>query len=114
VRALKSTKGLHSIYSGHDHGNSWCGTWDEKNKEEEDEAKKQNPFLCFVKHTGYGGYGSWNRGSRVVELQFGDEDIGSTMEVGTWIQMENGDVVQNVNLNATYGTDIYPIEDGED
>lgn len=115
VQALLETRGLHSVYSGHDHGNSWCGTWDRKNE-------AQGPVLCFVKHTGYGGYGTWNRGSRVVSLKF--EDLGgkekeggnmdsTKMEVETWIRMENGRMVQKVSLNETYGTDLYAMEDGE-
>jgi hypothetical protein len=35
------------------------------------------------------------------------------MEVETWVRMENGEVVQRVGLNVTYGTDVYPLEDGE-
>ena len=113
MKALLETRGLNSVYSGHDHGNSWCGTWDGK------EAGGR-PLLCFVKHTGYGGYGNWRRGSRVVELRFGGErnrEVGgknaNEMKVETWIRMESGDVVQRVSLNETYGTDVYPKGDGE-
>jgi hypothetical protein len=50
----------------------------------------------------------WNRGSRILKLSFGEE-----MEVETWVRMENGEIVQRVGLNETYGTDVYPLEDGE-
>jgi hypothetical protein len=106
MQALVDTPLLHSVYSGHDHGDAWCGNWPQGTN---DTKGVSTPHVCFCKHTGYGGYGNWNRGSRVLKLSFGDE-----MEVGTWVRMENGEVVQRVGLNATYGTDVYPLEDGED
>jgi hypothetical protein len=36
------------------------------------------------------------------------------MKVDTWVRMEGGKVVQRVELNETYGIDVYPIEDGEE
>jgi hypothetical protein len=35
------------------------------------------------------------------------------MDVETWVRMENGEVVQRVALNETYGMDVYQLEDGE-
>jgi len=114
VQALLETRGLHSVYSGHDHGNSWCGTWggEQENKKE----TTSRPLLCFCKHTGYGGYGEWKRGSRTVDLKFGEErsDAGRRMEVESWVRMESGEVIQKVGLNETYGIDIYPEDDGEE
>jgi hypothetical protein len=43
-----------------------------------------------------------------LKLNFGKE-----MEVETWVRMENGEIVQRVRLNETYGIDVYPLEDGE-
>jgi hypothetical protein len=43
-----------------------------------------------------------------LKLSFGKE-----MEVETWVRMENKAIVQRVGLNETYGTDVYPLEDGE-
>jgi len=105
MQALVDTPGLHSVYSGHDHGDAWCANWPNVTGVV---SGVSAPHLCFCKHTGYGGYGRWNRGSRILELSFGTE-----MEVATWVRMENGEVVQRVSLNETYGTDIYPMEDGE-
>jgi hypothetical protein len=42
-------------------------------------------------------------------LRFGEKG----MEVETWVRMENGEVVQRVDLNSTYGIDNYPLQDGE-
>jgi hypothetical protein len=56
MQALVNTPGLHSVFSGHDHGDSWCANWPNV-------AGVVNngctPHLCFCKHTGYGGYGNW-------------------------------------------------------
>jgi hypothetical protein len=103
VQALLSTEGLHSIYVGHDHGNAWCSTWPQKT---------DAPFLCFSKHSAYGGYGTWNRGVRVVQLSFASGN--TAFGVDTWVRMENGDVISRVSLNETYGVDTYPTADGED
>lgn len=104
VDALLSTKGLHSIYVGHDHGNAWCSTWPQKT---------DGPFLCFSKHTGYGGYGEWNRGVRMVKLSIGT-GMEKAFQVETWVRMENGQVVSRVSLNETYGKDTYSTADGEE
>lgn len=104
VQALRDTTNVHSIYTGHDHGDSWCTTWPEF------DGPGSRPFLCFAKHTGYGGYGSWNRGARMVELDFSSGEL----DVTTWVRMESGDVVTKVGLNETYGLDKYPQETGEE
>lgn len=100
MRALQETKGLKAVFSGHDHGDSWCANWSER---------AEGPKLCFCKHTGYGGYGNWRRGSRVVSLKIRSGDV----EVKSWVRMEDGSLIQKVSLNETYGEDIYPADDGE-
>lgn len=115
--------GLHSVYVGHDHGNAWCSTWPDDDgvgeSEEVGDAQRGGPVLCFGKHTGYGGYGSWDHGSRIVQLSFvdknGDSDLGEPgdMEVETWVRMESGEVITRVVLNETYGKDRYPTANGK-
>lgn len=107
MQALLDTPGLHSIYSGHDHGDSWCANWPNTTSF----GKVSRPHLCFCKHTGYGGYGTWNRGSRIVEITF--EALTGKLEVATWVRMEDGDTVQLVSLNETYGSDVYATGNGE-
>jgi hypothetical protein len=106
MQALSDTPSLNSIYSGHDHGDAWCGSWPTG---ENTTQGVSTPHLCFCKHTGYGGYGSWNRGSRAVVLNFD----GREMEVESYVRMENGKIVQRVGLNSTYGKDAYRKEDGQ-
>jgi len=108
MRALLDTPGLHSIYSGHDHGDSWCGRWLNSTLPGKT-ANSQRPILCFCKHSGFGGYGTWNRGVRMVQLQF---DYLGGFGVDTWVRMENGRVVTAVSLNQTYGKDVYSTADG--
>ena len=103
-QALEDTPGVHSIYTGHNHGDSWCSTWPGSSKH------ASLPFLCFAKHTGYGGYGTWNRGARIIQLTSSPDGI----EVSSWVRMENGAVITKVSLNETYGHDEYPAETGEE
>ncbi|KAM0334421.1 hypothetical protein ACHAQA_001447 [Verticillium albo-atrum] len=110
VDELLHAEGLHSIHVGHDHGDSWCSTWPGK------DAASKAPFLCFAKHTGYGGYGTWNRGARMIHLSISKakgDDEGGELAVDTWVRMENGDIITQVSLNETYGIDKYPTETGE-
>jgi hypothetical protein len=134
MQALVDTPGLHSLYSGHDHGNSWCANWPDL---EGVERGVSRPFVCFCKHTGYGGYGTWKRGARNLKLGFGSgggdgkgggkrggqgegelkrrEKLrqAKKMVVDSWVRMESGEIVQMVGLNETYGKDVYAPEDGE-
>ncbi len=88
-------------------------------RHDDSKTKERAPFLCFGKHTGYGGYGSWNRGSRIIELQFtekngdGNFHAANEVDVETWVRMENSGVVTRVTLNDTYGQDRYPTANGE-
>ncbi|KAK3669955.1 hypothetical protein LTR78_010127 [Recurvomyces mirabilis] len=104
MQALTSTPGLIGVFSGHDHGDTWCYKWD---KLLPGMTVKGNGInLCFGQHTGYGGYGNWIRGSRQVLIS---EAMLQNLEAETWIRLESGDVVGSVNLNATYNEDVYPV-----
>jgi len=66
--------------------------------------------LCFGRHSGYGGYGSWTRGSRQILLT--ENDLGKLIE--TWVRLEDGTISGKVTLNATYGSDQYPVVNNTD
>ncbi|XP_002988005.2 LOW QUALITY PROTEIN: probable inactive purple acid phosphatase 16 [Selaginella moellendorffii] len=73
-----------AVVVGHNHGLDWCcpgsgGLW-----------------LCFARHSGYGGYGSWTRGARVIELS---ENSGEKPR--TWIRLEDGRVVGELELDKS-------------
>lgn len=102
VEAIANTTGVVGVISAHDHGLSWCWTWDKKLPGIPD---GHGTRLCFGQHTGYGGYGSWIRGSRQIVLtdsKLKDKDF------DTWIRLETGEITGSVSLNSTYGQDLYP------
>ncbi|KJZ79153.1 hypothetical protein HIM_01304 [Hirsutella minnesotensis 3608] len=104
MQAISSTPGLIALFSGHDHGNTWCYKWDRLVPGMTVAGNGVN--LCFGQRSGYGGYGNWIRGARQIRLH--REALQKLLEIETWIRLENGDVVGAVELNATYGTDRYP------
>lgn len=99
MQALQKTQGLKAVFSGHDHGNDWCQKW---NQQED----IKDLFLCFGRHTGYGGYGRWMRGSRQIRISLDEENDHTGIE--TWVRLEDGSVSGRVDLNGTFGKDEYP------
>jgi len=65
---------------GHNHGNDFCGNL-------------QGIDLCFGRHTGYGGYGTWERGARIFELNYNPSE--NTVTHQTWLRFETGEKVEN-------------------
>jgi hypothetical protein len=66
------------LSAGHDHGNDYC-------------CPLQQLSICFGKHSGYGGYGTWDKGVRMFELTANVKQSSFTYK--SWIQMENGTVI---------------------
>ncbi|KAK1996704.1 calcineurin-like phosphoesterase [Colletotrichum falcatum] len=104
MRAVAGSPGMIGVFSGHDHGNSWCARWEGEAGEAAADGRGVN--LCFGQRTGYGGYGTWIRGSRQLVLT---RDMLARGELDTSIRLESGDVVGAVTLNSTYGDDRYPV-----
>lgn len=103
MQAIATAPGLMALFSGHDHGDSWCYKWDSLLPGMTVQGRGLN--VCFGQHTGYGGYGNWVRGSRQILVT---RSKLAAHTVDTWIRLETGDTVGNVSLNATYGRDRYP------
>jgi hypothetical protein len=103
MQALTTIPGIIAVFSGHDHGDTWCDKWDTQLPGMTVTGNGVN--LCFGQHSGYGGYGNWERGSRQIKLTTSQL---SAFEADSWIRLEGGDVVGRVWLNATYGHDWYP------
>ncbi|KAF2212553.1 hypothetical protein CERZMDRAFT_40550 [Cercospora zeae-maydis SCOH1-5] len=103
MEAIASTPGLMALFSGHDHGDTWCYKW--QGVVPGMSVKGNGVNLCFNQHSGYGGYGSWERGARQILLR--EEDLESHI-VETWIRLESTKIVGAVTLNSTYGQDTYP------
>lgn len=103
MQALLDTPGLMAMFSGHDHGDDWCFKW---NTTLPGMNLTGNGLdLCFGRHTGYGGYGSWTRGSRQILVT---EELLKHRTVETWVRLETGETSGRVMLNGTYGRDYYP------
>lgn len=102
MRAIASTPGLIALFSGHDHGDTWCYKWNETLPGMNFSGNGVN--LCFGQHTGYGGYGHWIRGSRQILIT---QEMLQQQELDTWIRLEDGSVAGSVTLNSTYGRDQY-------
>lgn len=103
MQALTTIPGIIGVFSGHDHGDTWCYKWDSQLPNMTVAGNGVN--LCFGQHSGYGGYGNWERGARQVLIS--KSQLGA-LEADTWIRLESGNVVGAVTLNATYGNDWYP------
>ncbi|MCJ1371199.1 hypothetical protein MMC20_002414 [Loxospora ochrophaea] len=101
MQALLDTKGLIAVFSGHDHGDDWCAKW--TGALPGMNLTGNGLDLCFGRHSGYGGYGNWSRGSRQVWL-----DLDLPGQVETWVRLETGEVSGSVVLNGSYGMDVYP------
>lgn len=104
MQAVATTPGLLALFSGHDHGNSWCYKWDGKLPGMTVDGRGLN--ICFGQRSGYGGYGDWSRGARQI---FVTEAMLEHEELDTWVRLENRDIVASVTLNSTCGQDRYPV-----
>ncbi|KAI1505695.1 Metallo-dependent phosphatase-like protein [Biscogniauxia marginata] len=104
MQAISGIPGVMALFSGHDHGDTWCYKWNER-LPNMTFSPKNNVNLCFGQHSGYGGYGNWERGSRQVRVS---KSGLQHFELDTWIRLESGNVVGSVSLNNTYGQDVYP------
>lgn len=104
--ALGSTRGLMGVFVAHHHGNSWCYPWTDKSLPGYPVQPSAGGLkICYGQHTGYGGNGDWERGSRQLLLR---QDRIKKGELETWIRLETGQVVGAVTLNRTFGQDEYP------
>eukprot|EP01100_Stratorugosa_tubuloviscum_P000017 TRINITY_DN1001_c0_g1_i1.p1 TRINITY_DN1001_c0_g1~~TRINITY_DN1001_c0_g1_i1.p1 ORF type:complete len:403 (-),score=164.10 TRINITY_DN1001_c0_g1_i1:85-1293(-) len=81
LNAFQKNADVLGLFVGHDHGNNWC-------------CEKQDVQLCYGRHTGYGGYGDWPRGARVIQLT--ENNLSWTWK--TWIRMENGTIIDQHNF----------------
>lgn len=81
MKILEARPSVQAIFVGHDHGNDWCCPY-------------QKMWLCYARHTGYGGYGNWPRGARILEI------VEQPFSLKSWIRMEDGAVHSHVLLSS--------------
>ncbi len=79
--ALLKMTDVRSIHVGHDHGSTWC-------------CPMAGKALCFARHSGYGGYGDWERGARQIELF-------TNKSWKTWVRLEGGSVTDESGVYDT-------------
>ena len=81
VAVLRAAGGARAVFTGHDHGNAWCCALG---------GGAAAPLhLCYGRHTGYGGYGDWARGARILELDANATAPGG-VGVRSYVRMEDG------------------------
>lgn len=104
MQALMNTDGLLAVFSGHDHGNDWCYKWGSKLSGMN--LTGNGLDICFGRHSGYGGYGTWTRGARQIRIS---EKLLAQKIIESWVRLEDESISGRVTLNSTYGTDKYPV-----
>ncbi|KAG6640979.1 hypothetical protein CIPAW_09G041900 [Carya illinoinensis] len=80
MKLLTKRPSVKAIFVGHNHGLDWC-------------CPNEKLWLCFARHTGYGGYGDWARGARILEI------TQKPFSVKSWIRMEDNVVHSRVVLS---------------
>ncbi|KAK9062194.1 hypothetical protein SSX86_019380 [Deinandra increscens subsp. villosa] len=81
MKLLKERPSVKAIFVGHNHGLDWCCPYEKM-------------WLCYARHTGYGGYGTWPRGARILEI------TDDPFSLKSWIRMENGTIHSEVVLST--------------
>ena len=71
VDAMIESGRFHFLAVGHNHGNDYCCPYGYDNNDNQDSS---DLYFCFGRHSGYGGYGKWDRGVRIYELLLTADD----------------------------------------
>ncbi|XP_068663399.1 probable inactive purple acid phosphatase 16 [Aristolochia californica] len=70
MKILGKRPSVKAVFVGHNHGLDWCCPYNML-------------WLCFARHTGYGGYGNWPRGARIIDI------TEQPFSLKSWIRMED-------------------------
>ncbi|KAH9618118.1 hypothetical protein KSS87_011172 [Heliosperma pusillum] len=81
MKALEARPSVQAVFVGHNHGLDWCCPYNKL-------------WLCFARHTGYGGYGNWAKGARILEI------TEKPFSLVSWIRMEDGTTHSRVVLSS--------------
>ena len=104
MEVLSATNRFFFLGVGHNHGMGYCCPYrssdPEANPGGDDQSKTH---VCFGRHSGYGGYGRWERGCRVYELFYNEDATLNTqtssmpaIHWSTWVRMESGETVDRL------------------
>ena len=110
VQALLDSRNVHFLAVGHDHGNDYCCPYYSS-------SNNDTKFhVCFGRHSGYGGYGHWDRGVRVYELRLNvernnDDSVIRQEEMAmpafldltweSWVRLESGEVISQISSSES-------------
>ncbi|XP_012828034.1 PREDICTED: probable inactive purple acid phosphatase 16 isoform X3 [Erythranthe guttata] len=83
MKVLEERPSVKAVFVGHNHGLDWCCPY-----------TKKLLWLCFARHSGYGGYGNWDRGARIIEINE------RPFSLKSWITMEDGHLHSEVLLSS--------------
>ncbi|KAL7197509.1 hypothetical protein ACSBR2_020112 [Camellia fascicularis] len=81
MKLLEGRPSVKAVFAGHNHGLDWCCPY-------------KKLWLCYARHTGYGGYGTWPRGARILEI------TSQPFSLKSWIRMEDGNSHSEVILSS--------------
>ncbi|GAB2267173.1 Probable inactive purple acid phosphatase 16 [Dionaea muscipula] len=81
MKFLDERPSVKAVFVGHNHGLDWCCPY-------------KKLWLCFARHSGYGGYGNWPRGARILEISH------QPFSLKSWIRMEDGSRHSEVVLSS--------------
>ncbi|XP_016495774.1 putative inactive purple acid phosphatase 16 [Nicotiana tabacum] len=81
MELLEGRSSVKAVFVGHNHGLDWCCPY-------------KKLWLCYARHSGYGGYGNWPRGARILEI------TKQPFSLKSWIRMEDGHVHSEVFLSS--------------
>lgn len=79
MSVLEQRPSVKAVFVGHNHGLDWCCPY-------------KSLWLCYARHTGYGGYGSWGKGARILEVHQ------NPFSLKSWIRMETEETHSEVIL----------------
>ncbi|MCD7459271.1 putative inactive purple acid phosphatase 16 [Datura stramonium] len=82
MKLLDRRSSVKAVFVGHNHGLDWCCPY-------------KKFWLCYARHSGYGGYGNWPRGARILEITH------QPFSLKSWIHMEDGNVHSEVLLSSS-------------
>ena len=78
IPSLQAPGNVHFLAVGHNHGNDYCCA-----------TSSDTLHLCYGRHSGYGGYGRWERGARVYELEISNT---SSFSWRSYVRLESGTI----------------------
>ena len=102
VQTLKDAGNVHWLAVGHNHGDDYCCRLPrDSNSTHSNDAARLH--VCFGRHSGYGGYGRWDRGARTYQIYF-DKDA-SLLEWRSWVRLESGEIIDRYNHTVGYNAE---------